>query len=211
MDIHKEFIKDGEMMYAPKADSMAVYSGKNRIKIKSWVYNGKFVESVYFFWNSRQDSLVVPVSFNPGMDSVEIVIPDLKENAYTFELLTLDQRGVWSLPTSGFASAYGEKFQSLLSGRNIKSALINDGVGKISWNSPDEKLFCTEVQYTKKSEESVLVRSYQNESETICEDVDEHAGYKFRSLFLPEPTAIDTFYTEWSDELYFPAMINKKN
>lgn len=211
MDVHKDYITSGEIMYAPKVDSMAVYSGKDRAKLKLWLYNATFVESVHIYWNSNLDSLVIPASLKPGMDSMEIIIPNLKENAYTFDVQTKDTRNVMSLKTTGFGSVYGTNFQSNLSGRSVKTAAVNNGNGEISWNSADEKLFCTEVKYTKTTGEEVIVRSGQEDTKTICEQADASKGFTHRSLFLPDIMAIDTFYTEWSENIKFPVIIDRKN
>ncbi|WP_106832007.1 DUF4998 domain-containing protein [Parabacteroides pacaensis] len=209
MDIHKEFIKGGEIMYAPNLDSLAVYSGKNRIKLTCWLYNATFVETLHVYWNNGQDSLISLVSLKAGMDSVDVWIPGLKENAYTFEVFTKDKEGVESLKTTGFGSAYGDMFQSNLSPRTIKShALINES-GEIIWNSPDEKLYCTEVKYTRKDGMPAIIRTFPEDIKTECEEIDNAEGYTFRSLFLPEPTAIDTFYTDWSDKTTFPSVIDR--
>lgn len=211
MDVHKDFIADGEIMYAPKVDSMAVYSGKDRAKLKLWLYNATFVESVHIYWNSNLDSLVVPASFNPGMDSMDIIIPNLKENAYTFDVQTKDTRKVLSLKTTGFGSAYGAAFQSSLSGRSVKSAAVSNGNGEVLWNSADEKLFCTEVKYTRTTGEEVVVRSGQEDTKTICQQANASKGFTHRSLFLPDIMAIDTFYTEWSENIKFPVILDRTN
>ena len=46
MDVHKEYIEDGEIIYAPKPDSIAFIAGKERILFFCRTYNSPNVKSV---------------------------------------------------------------------------------------------------------------------------------------------------------------------
>jgi hypothetical protein len=208
MDVHKEYLEGGEIMYAPKVASLEVRSGKNRAQMKCWLYNAVFVESLHISWNSGKNSLVVPVSLHSGLDSVEFIIPDLPENAYTFDVQTRDTRGVWSLFSTGLGSAYGDIFQSNVSGRSVKSAIMDGTDGVVVWNTADETLFTVETKYVTTAGDEVIVRNGKSDS-TVCKSVNPSVGFSHRSLYLPEPTAIDTFYTEWSDYQKIPELIDR--
>ena len=208
MDIHEEYIKDGEIMYAPKVESMEVRSGKNRVQIKCRLFNAVFVDELHVYWNTNRDSMMIPVSLKTGLDSVEFVIPNLAESAYTFDIRSKDKHHVWSLTSTGLGSAYGDIFQDNLSNRMVKSAIMDGTDGVVAWTSADEKLFCTEVKYTTTAGVEITKRTFQSDT-TICTSVNPAVGFSYRSLFLPEPTAIDTFYTAWSEPQSIPELIDR--
>ena len=46
MDVHKDWISDGETIYSVKLDSLNIYGGEGRLKVKMWLYNGTNVETL---------------------------------------------------------------------------------------------------------------------------------------------------------------------
>jgi hypothetical protein len=59
-DKYKEFVKDGEISYIGKLDSVKVYSGKNRVMIKGMITSDPKIVECRVFWNNKKDSLVIP-------------------------------------------------------------------------------------------------------------------------------------------------------
>ena len=106
MDIHKEFIEGGEVIYAPKPDSVSFIAGKGRILFRCWMYNSPNVKSIDIFWNDGKDSLIIPVKLNAGIDSLESVLSNMPEKSYTFDIKTTDNFGHSSLSTVDFGSSY---------------------------------------------------------------------------------------------------------
>ena len=70
MDVHKEYIEDGEIIYAPKPDTIGFIAGKNRILFNCRTYNTPNVRSIDVYWNDGLDSLIVPVELKTGYDSI---------------------------------------------------------------------------------------------------------------------------------------------
>ena len=66
MDVHKEYIEDGEIIYAPKPDTISFVAGKERILFHCRTYNAPNVKSVDIYWNDGLDSLIIPVSLGAG-------------------------------------------------------------------------------------------------------------------------------------------------
>lgn len=209
MDTHKEYIKNGELRYAVKLDSLAVYSGKERVVLGCWLYNAVFVDSIFVYWNSRKDTLAVPVSMRPGLDSIEVNVPDLGESAFTFEVRTKDRFGDWSLFTTGTGASYGEEFQSSLSNRTVINALIQNGNGIIKWGSADETLLCTEFKYSNTYGEEVRIKTPSDEAQTFCEGIDINKDFAYRSLYIPQESAVDTFSTSWSSNVIFSEQLDR--
>ncbi len=209
MEIHQKWIEGGEIVYATKIDSVAVYGGKERVKLGLWTYNATSVEQLVITWNFGTDSLVMPVSFNAGKDSMEVVIDNLPEKAYTFNVNTIDMYGNTSLVEVGTGSSYGADFEGGMNPRKVRSIVMGEDGGEITWATADEKVIATQVKFTDADDNAVELTVLPEERITICENIKSGTGFICRSLLLPEPAAIDTFYTEWSEPVVFPANLDR--
>ncbi|MDD4591224.1 MAG: DUF4998 domain-containing protein, partial [Parabacteroides sp.] len=56
-DTYEEFIKDGEIIYVAKADSIKVRSGKNRLELSWLLLSDPNVAKYKVFWNNNRDSI----------------------------------------------------------------------------------------------------------------------------------------------------------
>ncbi|GGG99961.1 hypothetical protein GCM10007415_39780 [Parapedobacter pyrenivorans] len=206
-DVHQEFIEGGELVYAPKLDSVSVVAGENRVSLSMWYYNGHNLKETVVYWNSQQDSLVIdliPFSIKSGMDSIDVIVPDLPENAYSFYLQNIDGNGNRSVLASAFGSVYGSDFQSLITNRRIREIHMQEGGFEVSWLAADETLIFTELRYVDSTTgQEKVVRKPAQSTSTYAIRVKENQ-FSYRSLYIPEPQAIDTFYTAWSDPIALP-------
>jgi hypothetical protein len=208
MDTHKQFIEGGEKIYAPKPDSISFLSGINRVSFQSWIYKSPNVKSVDVFWNGGLDSLIVPVTPSTGLDSVEVLLPLPVEKSYTFSVRHTDTYGHHSLAVTGFSTSYGDVYRSALRNRIVRDIAISGANANISWFTAEENLVRSEVRYTNASDDVVTVNVLPNQSSTVCPSPKANVPFEHRSLFLPEPTAIDTFYMEW-EQVYPLAIFDK--
>jgi hypothetical protein len=197
MDIHKEYIKDGEIIYAPKIDSMVFIAGQNRIQFRYWLYKSPNVRSVDLYWNDGLDSLIIPVTPTTGIDSLTAIIPNLEEKSYTFTARTTDLYGHKSLYATNFGTAYGELFESTLSGRRINSMILDDNRFdcEVSFFSGSSGLQRTEVRFKKANGEIEIVPVLPDDGK--CSVTMGEAFFETRSLYIPEAESVDTFATAW--------------
>lgn len=207
MDIHKEYIEGGEIIYAPKPDTVSFIAGKGRILFKCRAYNSPNVKSINLYWNERLDSLIIPVSLSAGYDSLEVVLDNMIEKSYTFNIQLEDNFGHKSLSVTDFGSSYGDFYQSTLIDRRVKKISLSDNGGLIDWYSAGEGLVANEIKYTKSNGAQTVIRMPAKDYSVLCPDLKAGSQFEFRSLYIPEEEAIDTFYTEWSKyEEDFPAI-----
>ncbi len=196
MDVHKEYIKDGEIIYAPKPDSVAFIAGKERILFRGWMYNGVNVKTINVLWNNGMDSISIPVSFKTEMDSIEVMLTDMPERSYTFNIYSVDNFGHHSLVVTDFGSSYNEIYYSSLIDRRIKEINLTDKFGTIEWFSAPDGLVANEVKYVK-MDGTTAIASMPVTDYSIDIDVKAGTQFEYRSLFIPEAEAVDTFYTQW--------------
>ena len=202
MDTHKEYIEDGEIIYAPKVASVIFFAGMNRIECQYMLYKSPNVRSVDLYWNEGMDSLIMPVTPTAGIDLFSVIIPNLEEKSYTFNARTTDLHGHKSLYLTNFGTSYGEVYKSTLTGRRVNTVELIDkndiGTGSISLFAASEDLVRTEIRYQKSDGSTDIVVAKQNENTVFCPDALPGSTFEARSLYIPEPVAIDTFATAWT-------------
>ena len=205
MDVHKEYIEGGEIIYSPKPDSIKFIAGEGRILFYCRTYNAPNVHSIYVYWNDHLDSLIIPVEMKTGYDSIFVEINNLEEKSYTFDVRTTDNFGHKSLYMTDFGTSYGELYQSRLTDRRIKDISLSDKGGTVSWYFASGSLVRTEIQYVKNDGSQAIVKVPATEDETLLPDIKAGSTIEFRSLYIPEAVAIDTFATAWKTyETPFP-------
>lgn len=198
MDIHKKYVEGGEIIYAPKPDSIAFIAGKGRIMLRCWLYNSPNVRTIDVLWNGGQDSLAIPVTPSSGLDSLDVILPDMPEKSYTFTVRTTDSYGHHSLVVTNFGSSYGDLYKSMLIDRRIKSVELSDKGGVLNWYSFPEGLVGNEVRYTKRDGGQAHLFMPAKDNSLSFPDVKAGSVFEYRSLYIPEEESIDTFYTDWT-------------
>lgn len=198
MDVHEEYIKDGEITYSTRMDSVVFVAGKGRILFKGWIYNGVNVDKVIVKWNNGLDSVNVPVQLNTEMDSIELMLPDMIEKSYTFDIYTVDNFGNRSLIVTNFGASYEDVYLSTLIDRRIKNISLTDKTGGIEWFNAPEGLIYNEVRYIQSDGEKTTMRVPDSIYTTVLFP-QPLAGseFEYRSLYIPESESVDTFYTAW--------------
>ena len=202
MDVHQEYNKGGEIIYAPKIDSMVFIAGRNRIQFRYWLYKSPNVRSVDLYWNDGIDSLIIPVTPSAGIDSFYTMIPNLEEKSYTFRARTTDAHGHKSLYTTTFGTSYGDIYESSLNGRRINEVTLTDGDqlnGNISLLPISaEGLVLTEVRYETTDGTTEIASAVRSVSSIVCPSARAGSFFEVRSLFIPEAESVDTFATAWT-------------
>jgi hypothetical protein len=204
MDVHKEYIKGGEIIYSPKVDSLVFYNGKGRVQLWVWLLESPNVRSVDVFWNNYADSLIVPVTPSAGLDSVKIDVPLKEERSYTFYVRTTDIFGNHSLSEMASATMYDSIYASVLTNRGVKSGSQTCGEIEIQWFGITDDYVYSEVRYTDVNDEVQIARVLPNETSTRIPDAKDGSTYTYRSLYVPT-NSIDPFYTEWEPIEITPA------
>lgn len=197
MDIHKKYIEGGEIIYAPKPDTLFFVPGKERIQFNCHTYNAPNVKSVDVYWNEGLDSLIIPVTLGSSYDSISVILDNMQEKSYTFTVRTTDNFGHKSLFLTNFGASYGASYQATLNDRRIKNLSLSDKGGTIDWYSAPEGLVRNEIRYTRKDGTQTVISMESNLYTVSCPDVKTGTSFEYRSLYIPEEQAIDTFATAW--------------
>lgn len=199
-EVYKEFVKP-EIIYVGAADSLKIFPGKGRLII-SFQLTDPSVTNATFYWNNKSDSLNMDVKMENVREIIDAEIKDLPEGTYSFDIVTHDDRGNSSIKATVVGSVYGEKFSAALLDTPVKGAYVNEKDHTkvdVDWGNPDVTALGMEVIYTNSSDEEVFLYSpvVTNMPPTVLSDHKEGTNFRYRTLFLPEEGAIDTFYTDY--------------
>lgn len=126
-DIHQDYLDWGESVYLGKPDSLNIYSGLERVKL-TWVNNSDpDISETVIYWNMRNDSIVKPFErISSAKQKDSIIIDNLPEGDYNFELKNRNNKGQASLVASVRGSSLGDHYKSGLRPPLVSSIKVND-------------------------------------------------------------------------------------
>lgn len=193
---------------------MIAFAGDNRIRFRYWISDPR-ARHIKIHWSSGRDSLIVPVvpQYPAGAYELTLEAPHktIAENNYTFQWVTWDNLGNRSTVFEKNASVYGSRYRARLTSKIVSNLEFPGNDLTLHWAAPTNandigvELTYTgrdglsRVEYVSNSDMSYTVEvsgvertRYKN----TLPDVDLTKGVSYQTLYLPEPTAIDTFRTE---------------
>lgn len=198
-DDYKKFVDEGELSYTGKIDSLKIFSGRNRVQVNGLIISDPKVTELRVYWNTKKDSVVIPINKTSGVDVVSSIIENLSENIYNFEVRTFDAKGNSSISQNVTASTYGQRYQASLANRNIINSIPDGDKLTINFADMDRSsgVIGSEIIYTSSNglEKTIFVKI--DDSNVVIPDCKFLAPFKYRTTFKPTATAIDTFYTDY--------------
>lgn len=191
-----EYIKNGESIYPGRPDSVQCYPGKNRVMI-TWLLTDPNVKRCLILWNEGADSLNISVDRSNIADTFRVVINELEERSYVFTLYSFDENGHRSVRTEADCKVYGAAYESTLNNRLLKEALSVNGNMKVTWGDSVEGSLGTEIRYLDQRHDVKVVLVKGTENLTRMDGLPLGDTLQYRSVSLPLPGALDTFYTAY--------------
>lgn len=201
MDAYKsKYTQGGAITYAGKMDSVKILSGKKRVKVTGLFTSDPNIVKYRVFWASRQDSVEVAVTRTSGVDTASLIIPSLAEGVQSFEIRTYDKLGNSSVPVYVSASVYGDLYQASLVNRGVADASYQSASASalLTWAdvNSDAGVQNMEITYTDTTgaAHDTTVASVLTGQKTTLPAYKLGSTFNYRTAFLPNATAIDTFY-----------------
>lgn len=195
---YKQYIVPGGLTYTAQVLSPVVYAGKNRVKITWKKSPDPNIVMVRIFWNNYADSVEVPVIY--GKDSLSVIIDKLEERSYSFFARTYDDKGNRSVDKELIGASYGDQYQATLLSRPANAITFFDNNSlNIQWGAANITggAYASDILYTDTKGNEVVKRVLVSEPATDLQDLKAVSGLRFRTVFLPDSLAIDTFYTSY--------------
>ncbi len=195
---YKEFIEDGPIIYIGKADSVKVYGGRNRVEVYWNKQSDPRAKTATVFWENKTKHQDVTLD---RTKPTSVIVDNLLQGSCVFEIYTYDSYGNKSIVVEALGNVYGEVYELSLANRKIDNVKKASGKLTVTFEkSVDSTLVATQIvaplsgggeqAYTvSSSEEVVVIENYSA------------ASFKYRSVYRPEPKAIDLFYSKYEDYL----------
>ena len=207
---------DQDIVYMnPVEDSVATVQsfeanpGKNRVQIKG-IVDADEISEIEIFWNDRSESMIIPVDGSSG--TVSETITGLSEGDYMFEVVAKNNAGNTSKTITAGTTVFGNTYESAIANRSVNSHILRDNTLDINFESIGDSpgAIGTQLEYENNEGEVQSLFIDTNTDRITIQDFNEGASYSFRSVFVPAPTAIDTFYTGYASDtpIQFPVLQN---
>ena len=199
-DKHRSWLEDGEIVYIGKVDSVHAFSGDERVLFRYWISDPR-AKTLNIKWSLGQESLDIAIPAHIPAEPFDLFIgrneKHIDEGNHTFQWVAHDQHGNKSVMFETTANIYGERYQNRLNNRSIISAEADGTDVKLTWGgvSNNDEVGLN-VRYVNTSDVPVsLFFATEEASSVVIRNVKLTDPVTYRTLFLPEPTAIDTFAT----------------
>lgn len=196
-DLHDKYLREGETIYVSRLDAVNVRAGQNRVLFR-YVNKDPKVARLLVYWRSRQDSAMLDLPPGTG-DTLSVVVGNLPEDNYNFELITMTKESRYpSVPYEVSGNVYGDRFQATLQDRAVsrKELVEENSRLTVKWVRAPQYAVLTEVSYTDLGGNAVVKKVPVTDTMSVIEGV-ASGDVQYRTLFLPEPNAIDTFATSF--------------
>lgn len=192
---YKDFIVPNGYVYPQKADSLVVYAGFNKLRLKWLKPKSPSVKYAMVYWNNYSDSL--KVEWPANKDTIYVDITDLNETSYTLYVKNFDLKGNVSLPSEGTGTPYGVNYLISAADRTYNNALRNtSAVGTINWGVKTSDLVYTEVRYITTNGTKSTARINYDKDILNIPNIKPGELFEYRSVFLPK-NGIDSIAREW--------------
>ncbi|MBY5957353.1 hypothetical protein KUV50_04340 [Membranicola marinus] len=194
---YAKFIEDGEKVYSAKPKTIDFFPGNNRLKIRIGLVAAPNVNKINIYWNNRNNSVEweLEPDFSGDTTFFDGIIDDIEEGRHTFEFVTSDKAGNHSIKVDTVGMVYGEDYISSLKNRGVKSAVAKREGMEIKWfDTPYETAIGVEIHYQNTVGEQSVVDVSLDEFNTVIEGRPAGDSIRYRTAYLPDSNAIDTFY-----------------
>src|SRR5690606_31271538 len=119
IDYHySDYLDNAEKVYPGRVDSVLFMPGNNRAAIRSLISTDARVVKMEITWG-RDGHFETEVSPEDIANFKSVIIPEIEEGIYTFDIRTLDREGNQSMRAEIFGRVYGDSYIANLNNRII--------------------------------------------------------------------------------------------
>jgi hypothetical protein len=199
-DDYKKITRDGEIYYPGRVDSVAVHGGSNRILLQVHLGNDPLVTKVKAFWNNHADSVVRNVDKTTG-NVIDLLINNLSQGTYSFEVYTYTADNAKSVVKKVNGTVYGSNYVKVLSNRTVKmlSYSLDGSKIVIDWNAALDGEKSIELKYMDEAGATQTIIVPGGALKTEVSGYKNNTKLTYRSIYLPEPLAIDEFPVDYTE------------
>ncbi|MFB2121536.1 DUF4998 domain-containing protein [Parapedobacter sp. 2B3] len=215
-DTYAQYLEGGERIYPARVDSLRAFPGKNRVGLQWLLVSDPNIVECMVYWDFKSDSLSIPINRREGIDTVNVIIDELPEDFYTFEIFTRNSEGQISLKSEINTFAYGEQYINSLSNRTVRAATyrvdltpsgdLAFGGLSIEWYDAADEVVEVEIGYTDENGHLVTItdtllstEAPEDQNMSTLPSYQLGTNFSYRTGYKPLPSALDVVYTPYED------------
>ena len=190
---YAEFLEGGEKIYISKADSLKAFVGRDRIQLQWLLLSDPKVRKYKVYWNNRADSVEGELNKTENVDTVKVMISNLPEGSYNFEVLQYDNKGNTSISTEVVGRSYGALYAGSLYNRSYKLINREGSDVQVIWGPADETLESVEVQYIDNKDMTRTLVFPASDELSIIPDFPQGGQFTYKTYYVPDTLFVDKF------------------
>jgi hypothetical protein len=200
----RDLLGGKELVYPGLPANTNFRSGNKRILLQWNPSPDPTITKYVVYWNNNADSMVVNATSHRPSDTVKVLIPNLQEYVYSFNIYSFDNAGNKSIPLPlNNARVYGPLYTAGLLNRGYNAttpyAVNSNGSVTLNFITPDTINISTTIRYTNNSNAVVEKLVSADSSSVTLPDYKAGTNVLYRSAYVPVRNAIDTFVTNAFD------------
>ena len=188
--------------YPQMAFNLTVEAGYQTAKLSWDAPVSPTCKEAVVYWNNKADSLVVNLADqkNKSDRRVSVVLDDLPEGDYTFEVVIKDSVGNCSRASQVLASVVGPSIFASLANRMVNAASLSEinNAAVVQWGDKTNQSVYSEFRYYNNEGRQTTVKVGNSDNKTIIKDLDmvDIKDFEYRTVFVV-PSIPDTLYSDW--------------
>lgn len=199
--VYKDFIKDGGFIYPAKPINITADRGYQRIVVNWDLPMDPSIRTAKLFWDSRKESREFNYSSYPD-GKVSVVIENLEDRSYTFEVVNYDDAGNASLAAEITTSPFGESWLVSHAERSLQHAEMDGTEAVVTLGKMTDEIAASKFRYVTTSGETVEKVFPATQSVVRLPDASKWKYFEYQSAYCPS-AGIDTVWiSNWSKSPY---------
>jgi hypothetical protein len=196
-DIYMEFVKKGGNVYPEKTNNLGAYVGYKRIKLVWDAPKDPSVKTAKVYWDNKTMVKDINYSAFPG-DKVELIVDNLEERTYTFQLINFDTNGNQSMVSEVIAAPYAENWLVTHAERTVTAAEVKGTDAEIKMNFGTNEMIATRFRYINADGDTIeLEETLDAYSSTILfPNAISGKRFEYSSSYCPAE-GLDTIWNDW--------------
>lgn len=199
--VYKEFVKNGGLIYPAKPINISADRGFQRIVLTWELPMDPSIRTAKLFWDSRTQSMDFDYSDYPD-GKVSVVIPNLEDRSYTFEVVNYDSAENASLATEITSSPFGDSWLVSHAERAITMNEMDGTDAVVTLGKPTNEITATKFRYLSTSGQTLEKVFPASESVVRLPNAQKWKDIEYQSSFC-SAEGIDTVWiNNWSKGPY---------
>ncbi|MBR5925302.1 MAG: hypothetical protein IKZ60_07535 [Bacteroidales bacterium] len=200
--VYKEFIKDGGFIYPAKPINIEAERGYQRLVLKWDLPMDPSIRTAKLFWDSRTQSMDFDYSAYPD-GKVKVVIPDLEDRSYTFEVVNYDSDENASLAAEITSSPFGESWLVSHAERTMLYVEMAGSDAIVTMGKLTDEIVATKFRYTNASGSVVESRPFMvDEDEIKLPNAKKWKYLEYQSAYCPAGGIDTVWINNWTRSPY---------